>query len=116
MLFVTTVSFVINYHPGAIKLSISASAQRQSSKSEWNETKNVILPFFKFSHFRFQNAAVKVMLKVATNIVTYLSSTFSPPGISDCISPVLSLTCACYNHKQKNLKFTCFSLKSANGT
>ena len=53
VLFVTTVSFVINYHPGAIKLSISASAQRQSSKSKWNETKNVILPFFKFSHFLF---------------------------------------------------------------
>ena len=30
-------SFVINYHPSAIKLSISASGQRQS-RSEWIET------------------------------------------------------------------------------
>ena len=40
VLLVTAVSFVINYYPGAIKLSIGASAQRQSSKSEWIETKN----------------------------------------------------------------------------
>ena len=30
-------SFVINYHPSAIKRSISASGQRQS-RSEWIET------------------------------------------------------------------------------
>ena len=43
-------TFLINYHPSAMKLSISASGQRQS------RLKNVRLTFFTFSYFCFQNA------------------------------------------------------------
>ena len=49
-------SFVKDHHPSAIKLSISASDQRQSgSELDWN-LKNVRVKFLNFLHFCFQNA------------------------------------------------------------
>ena len=54
------VKFVINYHPSAIKLLISASGQRQSRPVWIENLKKVRLMFFKFSHFCFQNALEQI--------------------------------------------------------
>ena len=47
------VKFVLNYHPSAMKLSISASGMDSNLK-------NFRLMFFKFSHFCFQNALEQI--------------------------------------------------------
>ena len=64
------VKFVINYHPSAIKLSISASGQRQS-RPIWIETWKML------GHFCFQNALEQITSCSFQELSWFLSSRHS---------------------------------------